>query len=746
MSGERNMMMYEVYPALKKWGNAYGLNINIVDLRWGITEEQAKDLHHTIKLCLQKVNEADPIFISFLGDRYGWPPEEEDFNSKIIGKNIDDYVGKDISATELEIIQALYNTFFEGTKKECLFFVRDLSALEIPDFAKEIFEDEKSDKAKGLQDRIKEKYHNQTFTYTAEFDASKEVPYSVNAKIIKYHPLMNFLYDNLLLADIIIKKIKAILIKKYDIKENEKIEINSNDYIISKYKNSYPVPAIDSSLMEMINNDNERVQGLFAKTGNGKTSAIARLIYNHNEYDYIVRFIQYETNCKNYFELAKSLAEEIKERYHLADTFEDRYEEHLEFINHFFSTYPFKKKLIIIVDGINESKSLFNDWILFFNCLRVNKLIYTCTLIESHLIKKSDIIVKSLPNNEIKEVVEYILKKDVKTLSSLMLDQVVQSSNGELTKAFFILYYLKHFTVHDTLNESLDMLTPLETTIVIDRTYCKMIDLQGMINIPGLLDTIMIVLSLCPDGVDSVFLKEWIAHIYEITNENYLLINIEDSIQFVKNFIDEFTIEVSDRLYITNEQLKNYIFESLYNFNPVQLFDSATTILTHYLLLIKQSRLPNLSGKDFANIYNIISYIPTFTMSKVPFGFFLNPLFLFECINKWGIHNAKRLMKKIIQKSRGHVYIEDDFIIDENKKEMKNNEDLSFKLLIRDMKDTLYAKAYSFLLGLEKQEYSDIVNFFFSYMEAFDDYFNQDKMMHQNVEFIVEYVRRSRNE
>ena len=103
-------------------------------------------------------------------------------------------------------------------------------------------------------------------------------------------------------------------------------------------------------------------------------------------------------------------------------------------------------------------------------------------------------------------------------------------------------------------------------------------------------------------------------------------------------------------------------------------------------------------------------------------------------------------MKKIIQKSRGHVYIEDDFIIDENKKEMKNNEDLSFKLLIRDMKDTLYAKAYSFLLGLEKQEYSDIVNFFFSYMEAFDDYFNQDKMMHQNVEFIVEYVRRSRNE
>ena len=95
MSGERNMMMYEVYPALKKWGNAYGLNINIVDLRWGITEKQAKDLHHTIKLCLQKVNEADPIFISFLGDRYGWPPEEEDFNSKIIGKNIDDYVGKD---------------------------------------------------------------------------------------------------------------------------------------------------------------------------------------------------------------------------------------------------------------------------------------------------------------------------------------------------------------------------------------------------------------------------------------------------------------------------------------------------------------------------------------------------------------------------------------------------------------------------------------------------------------------------
>lgn len=740
MVSERDLVMYEIYPELEKWGKSHGININIVDLRWGITEEQAKALHHTIKLCLMKVNEADPLFISFLGDRYGWPPNKEDFNSEIIGKNIDDYVGKDISATELEILQALYNTFYDGSKKDCLFFIRDMSKLSIPDEMKPIFKDERCDAAKSLQERIKTNYKDCTFTYQVEFDTSRKIRYSNNRE---YYPLYNFVYNDKHLKDFIIDKVKESLMNKYHIDENIEYEVNSNDYIIAKYKESVPVPSIDNALIEMIENTKYSNQGLFLCSGNGKTSAIARLIYNNDKYDYIVRFMGFDVDSNDYYLVAKSIALEIKKRYKLETTPEDKYEEYIQYINDFFKNYQSKKKLVIIIDGINEVRSLYNDWRLFFDCLKVDKLIFTSTTIPSNLVRESDVVINSLSYDEIKDILMFILKKEAKSLSPNMLDKIIKSTNNELVKANYILYYLKRFSVHEKLEETINYLIKLPTFNVIHQTYYELMKVQSERCDPGMLDTIMIILSLSPNGCDLYMLKKLIRHFYGLTNDT--INNLDDSIQFVKNFVNEFLLDVNDRLYIVDPWLKDYITRTLYENNIVQLFNTVTIIFLEYLEAIEKGDFKNISDKDFINIEYALGFMPKNTIAAAPISFYIHPEFLYQCLSKRGRKNTNSMYRKIIQKSRGIDYIEDGFILDEKFKALKIQEDSSFKTLLRDMQDTFFSKVYRFLLNLDEDDIKDKDLFFAKYIDTFKDHAFQDTFMTENFEYLLKLYRRKQH-
>ncbi|XP_012935535.1 telomerase protein component 1 [Aplysia californica] len=72
MHGERDLLTRFVFPELRALGRKHFINVYEVDLRWGISEEQAKD-NCTVSLCLQEVARCD-IFIGVLGERYGWTP------------------------------------------------------------------------------------------------------------------------------------------------------------------------------------------------------------------------------------------------------------------------------------------------------------------------------------------------------------------------------------------------------------------------------------------------------------------------------------------------------------------------------------------------------------------------------------------------------------------------------------------------------------------------------------------------
>jgi telomerase protein component 1 len=75
MHGERDLITRHVIPELRERCRAKRIHISEVDLRWGITEEEANH-ERQLESCLSEVDRCRPFFVGLLGRRYGYTPKE----------------------------------------------------------------------------------------------------------------------------------------------------------------------------------------------------------------------------------------------------------------------------------------------------------------------------------------------------------------------------------------------------------------------------------------------------------------------------------------------------------------------------------------------------------------------------------------------------------------------------------------------------------------------------------------------
>ena len=73
MYAERDHLVKVVFPALREKLGKYRVYLIDIDLRWGVTKEQA-DNDRVLDLCLDLIDDCRPFFIGILGERYGWMP------------------------------------------------------------------------------------------------------------------------------------------------------------------------------------------------------------------------------------------------------------------------------------------------------------------------------------------------------------------------------------------------------------------------------------------------------------------------------------------------------------------------------------------------------------------------------------------------------------------------------------------------------------------------------------------------
>ena len=126
MQVERDVLVKQVFPELRRRCTERGVDFVEVDLRWGVTEEEAEN-GEVLPICLQEIELCRPYFIGLLGERYGWVP------SQLPGELVEEQEWldghRDKSLTELEILHGVLNN--PDTAGRAFFYFRD------PGYAKE---------------------------------------------------------------------------------------------------------------------------------------------------------------------------------------------------------------------------------------------------------------------------------------------------------------------------------------------------------------------------------------------------------------------------------------------------------------------------------------------------------------------------------------------------------------------------------------------------------------------------------
>jgi hypothetical protein len=70
MHAERDHLVKVAFPALRERLEPYRVHLIDVDLRWGVTREQAES-DRALDVCLHFIDECRPFFVGLLGERYG---------------------------------------------------------------------------------------------------------------------------------------------------------------------------------------------------------------------------------------------------------------------------------------------------------------------------------------------------------------------------------------------------------------------------------------------------------------------------------------------------------------------------------------------------------------------------------------------------------------------------------------------------------------------------------------------------
>lgn len=174
MEAERNHLIKCVFPKVRAACLARQIGFTEIDLRWGITEKEAKN-GATVELCLAEIDRCrdfPPFFIGFLGERYGWIPREEELaaywarhEDSPYANSIHNAIKRGISVTELEMeLAALGEGAAEKLHGHVLFLLRDRTLTDSlfqkekgkhPNLAEAFYYDPVGDKLATLKGRLR---------------------------------------------------------------------------------------------------------------------------------------------------------------------------------------------------------------------------------------------------------------------------------------------------------------------------------------------------------------------------------------------------------------------------------------------------------------------------------------------------------------------------------------------------------------------------------------------------------------
>lgn len=606
MKDERNLFMYSVFPRVKKWAFERGIIFDIIDLRWGINEEQAKDLHHTIKICLQRVKDCDPLFLCFLGQRYGWIPDDGDFNSAMFGFDVEKF--KNLSATELEIIQALESSFFSSDPKSCLFFFRDDLCLDNApkDVQNSFIDKENSQKLKNLKERI---FENQNvIRYSAELDESFNLTAFSSS-------------EGLLLEDVLFNKITNILAEKYGL-DKESANFSNNQLLkqgfLLKYLSLFPqIEECHIMLNEWLSSSEIYSQTkVYIPSDRNIYGQIAQFIQSQQlfgEYKVYYRFIGLEESIKEPNDIICSLAYEMSDD----EIFKGDAISSLVYLKNELELR--EEKSLLILAGIKE-EDIFSICDIFAGLKYTRIMLFTETNNEFLL---TEALHLTHSDDSFKSLAIYLLAQKGKALSSSQLDTVLSYAHKNYYLLKEIIDYLCTFGTYESLPSIIDELTLLDEFTLTKKHLDSLIEVQNTHSLKGVMADVLELLSNSPlpisreDIMDTIILSR---QEKEVVPRDELLREINFSLCFARDYIEEY----DGYFKINHNTVKTVMMFNRFTLqNGESIFIPKNSLLTMLLRSVYMSRIylgkKRFNQQDALNFCEIIkdysaeSFVKIFT-------------------------------------------------------------------------------------------------------------------------------------
>ena len=178
MQEDRDALIADCMPRLRKECDARGIKLNVIDLRWGITPEDTRSTESLVRACLHRIDQCQShhfIFVGLLGHQYGHTCKW-------------DKTGELHSMTEIEILHALTS---DNNNRPCLslFYLRELRQGEN-------IQDSSARKAMDLRDKVEELSHRHpdikiTDSYSSPEELSSDLFRDIHQYLETTFPKLN---------------------------------------------------------------------------------------------------------------------------------------------------------------------------------------------------------------------------------------------------------------------------------------------------------------------------------------------------------------------------------------------------------------------------------------------------------------------------------------------------------------------------------------------------------------------------
>lgn len=192
MQVERDILIKKIFPQLCKLCEERAVTWTEVDLRWGITTEQAAE-GKVLPLCLEEIHRCRPYFNGLLGERYGWIPEPASIPLELLETRpwLKQYLQH--SVTELEILHGVFNN--EPMHGHAYFYFRDPEYLNsVPADKRQDYTAENSAAAEKLA-KLKQKIRYARDEHVCELRESYASPEQLGEWVLEdFTKLINRLY------------------------------------------------------------------------------------------------------------------------------------------------------------------------------------------------------------------------------------------------------------------------------------------------------------------------------------------------------------------------------------------------------------------------------------------------------------------------------------------------------------------------------------------------------------------------